>query len=140
MDLREKIAEILYQRPEYPSGMAEKLARDAAQRRADAVMGVVEEDAVKRRAYTERRVELARKAEAAKWETRVRELEEEIKQLRRTVPDPDDLAVVLKLTDTHAHKTSRLWGPDGRSCDKCTARFRVNAALSRAREIAEEEA
>lgn len=68
MDLREKIAEAIEKHEASPT---------KAYLILDAVMGVVEGDAEKRRAYTEGRVELARKAEATIWERRIREQKEE---------------------------------------------------------------
>ncbi|MEU5853911.1 hypothetical protein ABZ799_01165 [Nocardiopsis dassonvillei] len=162
MDLREKIAEVLYEAPASDGALA-KIACDVAlrraQRRADAVMGVVEEDAEKRRAYTELRVELARKAEAAIWETRVWELEDEgarddqiIRDLNATIMRHN--ARIAALEDENQRMRAKLsaiglvktWtNEDGKSFiftdDLLIATGDITPdALSRAREIAEEKA
>ncbi|WP_433701748.1 hypothetical protein [Nocardiopsis sp. CA-288880] len=118
MGLREKVAQMLYQRPEYPSGMAEQLACDAAHRRADDVMGVVE--------------------------TRVRELEAENRKLRGDL----EAAILFRIGDLRVSRAGGRWlvgvshasdrwrdrfdRPDEETWDR-------DAALGRAREIAGEE-
>jgi len=119
MSLRGQIAEVLYQRPDYPSGMAEEFARDAATRRADAVLGVVE--------------------------ARVRELEEENEKLRGDLEHatefrygPLNRIVLVDRKSSFVHEKGWFWvvrdlvAPEKVFED-------VTDALARAREIAGEE-
>lgn len=152
MDLREKIAEAIEKHEASPT---------KAYLILDAVMGVVEEDAEKRRAYTERRVGLARKAEAAIWERRIREqkeegdaiIAEEQARVRALEDENQRMRENVRLKNRAAYLSAinacmaRLQGQTD-----ITAVFPAlhemrdravelhNAALSRAREIAEEEA
>lgn len=160
MNLREKIAEII----SAADGRYEHADSDTI---ADAVMGVVEEDAVKRRAYTERRVEMARKAEAAIWERRIREQKEEgdaiiaeeqarVRELEdenQRMRDDLEASTVFRVGDVQVHKVtgSQATGSPGKwhvAISPASPRWvpsvsydedDVHTALSRARQIAEEE-
>ncbi|KOX10122.1 hypothetical protein [Nocardiopsis sp. NRRL B-16309] len=143
MDLRDRIADAIARAHDDTPASVHPLMEDYRET-ADKVMEVVdaeigrltrERDEARdaARTYLHNGARLINKRAVKQYH-----LEEEIKQLRRTVPDPDDLATVLELTNTHAHKVSRLWGPNGTSCEKCVARFRVNAAPARARQLKEE--
>ena len=144
-DLREKIAGAVQ------AELNRHTTRAYCDTIADAVMEVVEGDQERRRAYTERRVELARKAEAAKWEqrmreqkeegdaiiaeedARVRELEAENEKLRGDLSHAtafifgDGLESFAEVT-REGSWTVRSWGTTERHDDQ-------GAALSRAREI-----
>lgn len=126
MDLREKIAEIIAA----ADGRYEHADSDAI---ADAVMGVVEEDAAKRRAYTERRED---------ENQRMRDAMARAVEFAWTTPKGTLTARYEKVLD----HTSDMgpwwltvpWRPiKGGHIENFHDR---DAALSRAREISEEEA
>ncbi|WP_174545585.1 hypothetical protein [Nocardiopsis dassonvillei] len=108
MDLREKIAEVLYEAPASDGALA-KIACDVAlrraQRRADAVMGVVEEEIRRQHqdakcvpygAYQRVCGLLTRaEAETGAANARVRELEDENQRMR------DGLAQAVKMRDVN---------------------------------------
>ncbi|WP_435108121.1 hypothetical protein [Nocardiopsis synnemataformans] len=67
MGLREKIAEVIFKHGRPHGDWATYNDQGNHLACADAVMGIVAADAARRRAYTERQVELAREAEANTW-------------------------------------------------------------------------
>ncbi len=79
MDLREKIAEVLYEPPTGASGMSKLLAEDAHDRRVNAVMGVVEAETKKLREENSR----LRALEAASRTIRVLSAEKDQKIIER---------------------------------------------------------
>jgi hypothetical protein len=145
MDLRDQVAEALYEPPVGASGMAKLLSSDAHARRVDAVMGVVEArvreleddlgEAVGTTGALAARVLELRIRETARDE-RIAKLEEENQRMR------DDLAHAVRFQIGAVEVYEGRFGGwvvcvDRERLDKATDR---DAALSRARQIAEEEA